>query len=165
MLKSHLILLLCLILSQPVHADFNGGVVAYLMADYDKAYSTMRALAESANHSYAQYYVGMMYLNGQGVKQDYEKAGHWFRKASEQAIPQAQFKLGTLYLNGQGLPKDYEFAYGWYRVASSHNHKRSVAAVEELRDKLSAEGMKEAEKLSLELIRKYGPRPTAEKKK
>ncbi len=76
MLKSHLILLLCLILSQTVHADFNGAVIAYLMGDYDKAYTTMRARAESTNHSYAQYYIGMMYLNGQGVKQDYEEAGH-----------------------------------------------------------------------------------------
>ena len=134
MLKPRLILLLCLLVSQPLYADFNEGVVAYLMGDYNKAYSTMRGLAESTGHSYAQYYIGMMYLNGQGVEQDYEQAGHWFRLASEQAIPQAQYKLATLYLNGQGLPRDYEFAYSWFSVASSHNHKRSIAAAEELRD-------------------------------
>ena len=89
MLKSHLILLLCLILSQLIHADFSGGVVAHLMGDYEKTYTTMRALSESTNHVYAQYYIGRIHLNGQGVKQDYKEAGHWFRKASEHAIAQA----------------------------------------------------------------------------
>lgn len=159
MKKLYAVLFLCLIVSLPVRADFNDGVVAYLMGDYNKAYSTMRSLAESSNHAYAQYYVGMMHLKGQGVKQDYEEAGLWFRKASEQAIPQAQFKLGSLYMSGQGLPQDYEFAYSWFRVAAIHGHKKSIEAVSGARDKLSEEEMKEAEKLSLEFIQKYGPKP------
>ncbi len=158
MKKSHLILLLCLSISVPVRADFNDGVIAYLSGQYNKAYSTMRSLAESSDHGYAQYYVGMMHLKGQGVKQDYEEAGVWFRKASEQSIPQAQFKLGSLYLNGQGLPQDYEFAYSWFRVASIHGHKKSIDAISTAREKLSEEEMKEAEKLSLEFIQKYGPK-------
>ena len=158
MKKSYLILFLCLLISLPVRADFNDGVVAYLMGEYNKSYSTMRSLAESSNHAYAQYYVGMMHLNGQGVEQDYKEAGVWFRKASEQSIPQAQFKLGSLYMNGQGLPQDYEFAYSWFRVASIHGHKKSIAAISGAREKLSEEEMKEAEKLSLEFIQKYGPK-------
>ena len=158
MKKLCLIFILGLIISLPVRADFNDGVVAYLMGQYNRAYSTMRSLAESSNHAYAQYYVGMMHLNGQGVEQDYKEAGVWFRKASEQSIPQAQFKLGSLYMKGQGLPQDYEFAYSWYRVASIHGHKKSIEAMPGARDKLSEEEMKEAEKLSLEFIQKYGPK-------
>ena len=157
MKKSVLILFLCLFISSPLRADFNDGVVAYLMGQYNKAYSTMRSLAESIDHTYAQYYVGMMHLKGQGVEQDYKEAGVWFRKASEQRIPQAQFKLGSLYMNGQGLPQDYEFAYSWFRVAAIHGHKKSIEAMPGAREKLSKEEMKEAEKLSLEFIRKYGP--------
>ena len=73
MKKSYLILFLCLLISLPVRADFNDGVVAYLMGEYNKSYSTMRSLAESSNHAYAQYYVGMMHLNGQGVEQNYKE--------------------------------------------------------------------------------------------
>lgn len=163
MKKVYLALALCFIVL-PARADFNDGVVAYLMGQYDKAYSTMRSLAESSEHAYAQYYVGMMHLKGQGVDQDYKEAGNWFRKASEQRIPQAQYKLGTLYMSGQGLPRDYEFAYSWFRVGAVHGHKKSISALPEARDKLSEEEMKEAEKLSLEFIQKYGPEKDKPKK-
>ncbi len=157
MKKSIAVFFLCFIASLPVRADFNDGVVAYLMGQYDKAYSTMRSLAESSNHAYAQYYVGMMHLNGQGVEQDYKEAGRWFRKAAEQRIPQAQYKLGMLYMKGQGLPQDYEYAYSWFRVGASHQHKKSIEAIARAKEKLSEEELKEAEKLGLEFIGKYGP--------
>lgn len=158
MKKAALVFILSLVIALPVRADFNDGVVAYLMGQYDKAYSTMRSLAEGSDHAFAQYYVGMMHLQGQGVPQDYKAAAAWFRKASEQSIPQAQFKLGSLYMNGQGLPQDYEFAYSWFRVGAIHGHKKSIDAIAGARDKLSEEEMKEAEKLSLEFIEKYGPK-------
>lgn len=158
MKKSIAALFLCLITTLPVRADFNDGVVAYLMGDYKKAYSTMRALAESSDHAYAQYYVGMMHLNGQSVKQDYEEAGKWFRKASEQSISQAQYKLAMLYAEGQGLPQDYEYAYAWFRVAAIQGHNKSIEAIAGVREKLSEEELTEAEKLSSELIVKYGPK-------
>ena len=158
MKKTSLVLILGLVVALPVRADFNDGVVAYLMGQYDKAYSTMRSLAESSDHGYAQYYVGMMHFKGQGVPQDYQAAAAWFRKASEKSIPQAQFKLGSLYQDGQGLPQDYEFAYSWFRVAAIHGHKKSIAALPSAREMLSEEELKEAEKLSLEFIEKYGPK-------
>ncbi|MEM6998969.1 MAG: sel1 repeat family protein, partial [Pseudomonadota bacterium] len=58
------------ILSMNVRADFNDGVVTYLMGDYDKAFTTMQSLAETSDHGFAQYYLGMMYMKGQGVEQD-----------------------------------------------------------------------------------------------
>lgn len=162
MKKSLIALLLYCMVSAPVFADFNDGVVAYLMGDYNKAYSTMRSLAESSEHAYAQYYVGMMHLKGQGVEQSYEEAGKWFRLASEQSIPQAQYKLGSLYLNGQGLPQDYEFAYGWFSVAATHKHQKSIEALTDAMQKLSDEELKEAKKLSSEFIGKYGPKEDAD---
>ncbi len=158
MKKTVFVFILSLVIALPVRADFNDGVVAYLMGQYDKAYSTMRSLAESSDHGFAQYYVGMMHLKGQGVPQDYKAAAAWFRKASEQSIPQAQFKLGSLYMNGQGLPQDYEFAYSWFRVGAIHGHKKSIDAIAGAREKLSEEEMKEAEKLSRDFIERYGPK-------
>lgn len=142
-------------------ADFNDGVVAYLMGDYQTAYNTMRALAETADHGYAQYYVGMMYLNGQGVTQSYEDAGQWFLKAAEHSIPQAQYKLGLLYSNGQGLPRDYERAYAWYKAGAAHNHPRSVEALDDARTRLSAAELVEAEKLATKFASEYGPKEDA----
>ena len=126
-----LLFLLIYTITTTVRADFNDGVVAYLMADYEKAFSTMQALAETSDHGYAQYYMAMMYLKGQGVDQNYKVASEWFRRASEKNIAQAQYKLGDLYFNGRGVPKDYENAYIWYSVGASHKHKLSVSSVKE----------------------------------
>ena len=49
-------------------ANFNEGIVAYLMGDYERAFAIMQSLGNTANHGYAQYYLGMMYLQGQGTK-------------------------------------------------------------------------------------------------
>lgn len=138
-----------------VRADFNDGVVAYLMGDYQAAYNTMRSLAETADHAYAQYYVGMMYLNGQGVTQSHEDAATWFRKAAEHGIPQAQSKLATLYSTGQGLPRDYEFAYAWYAAAAAQGHVQSQQALPEARARLSPEELREADKLAEKFVREY----------
>lgn len=156
--KRLILMLLLVFAATPAWADFNEGVVAYMMGQYDKAYNTMRSLAETADNAYAQYYLGMMYLNGQGVDQDYTKASEWFRKSAKHHVPQAQYKLGTLYFNGQGVPRDFERAYAWYRVAAVLNHQKSIEALPKARENLSKEELKSAEKLSLEYIDKYGPK-------
>lgn len=162
MKKFTAVIFLLLLIAQPAQADFNDGVMAYLMGEYETAYNTMRSLAETADHSYAQYYLGMMYLNGQGVDQNYEEAGKWFRKAAEQGIPQAQYKLGYLYNQGQGLPKDLEYAYAWYRVGATYNHQKSINSIEAVRAKLSGEELKEAEILSQDFINQFGPKESDE---
>ncbi|WP_148132454.1 tetratricopeptide repeat protein, partial [Neisseria sp. HMSC074B07] len=51
----------------------------------------------------AQYNLGMMYANGQGVRQDYAEAVRWFRKTAEQGLAEAQYNLGLAYEQGQGV--------------------------------------------------------------
>ena len=76
MKKVYLVFLFMLLGINTARADFNDGVVAYLMGDYEKAYNTMVSLAKTdEKDGLAQYYLGMMYLKGQGVAQDYEEAG------------------------------------------------------------------------------------------
>jgi TPR repeat protein len=152
--------LLCVALvlgSSAARADFNDGVVAYLMGDYERAYATMRSLAEATDHAYAEYYLGMMYLNGQGVEQSYKEAGEWFLKAAKNRVPQAQNKLAGLYAEGRGMPRDMERAYAWYRVAAAHNHQLSIEALDGARARLSPEELAEAEKLAEQWITEYGP--------
>lgn len=155
---SALFILLFTLISSSAHADFNDGVVAYMMGDYDKAFKTMQSLAETSDHGYAQYYMGMMYMKGQGVDQDYKNAGEWFRKASEKSIPQAQYKLGNLYLKGRGVPKDFEYAYIWFSVGAAHKHQLSVNAIKKAKTKLSEEELKEADKVIATYVKKYGPK-------
>ena len=54
------------------------------------------ALAQQGN-SYAPFYLGLMYYNGEGVTQDYKQAVKWWRKAAEQGDASAQYSLGLMY--------------------------------------------------------------------
>ena len=58
----------------------------------------------------AQDNLGVMYYNGQGVCQDYEKARQWFEKAAKQGLAAAQFNLGTMYDNGYGVQQNLTIA-------------------------------------------------------
>lgn len=147
----------------PARADFNDGVVAYLMGDYETAYNTMISIAKTRESDpLPQYYLGVMYMKGQGVEQNYEEASKWLRKAAENRLPQAQYKLANLYTLGKGVPKDFETAYIWYRVGASHNHAMSVDALSNAKEKLSETEYEEAEKVIDDYIEKYGPAPEEE---
>ena len=150
--------LLFFTLSLPAHADFNTGVVAYLMGEYDKAFSTMQSLSQTADHGYAQYYLGMMYLKGQGTEQDYDKASKWLRSSAEKGIPQAQYNLAQLYMQGKGVPRDHELAYVWFKTGAAHKHEASASGVDEAKQNLNEEQLTEANNLSNEYIDKYGPK-------
>ena len=45
----------------------------------------------------AQYYLGNMYDNGQGVLQDYSKTVKWYRLSAKQGDADAQNNLGVMY--------------------------------------------------------------------
>jgi TPR repeat protein len=53
------------------------------------ALAQLRAAAQSGDAN-AQYWLGVMYHNGQGVPQDYAQAISWFRKAAAQGDADAQ---------------------------------------------------------------------------
>ncbi len=61
-------------------------------------------LAEQGNAD-AQFNLGLMYYDGQGVRQDYAEAVKWYRQAAEQGYVKAQYNLGVMYNNGQGVAK------------------------------------------------------------
>ena len=74
-------------------ADFAAGVRAYNRGDYASAFREFRALAEQGDAS-AQFNLGLMYDNGNGVPEDDRQAVFWYRKAAEQGVAGAQNNLG-----------------------------------------------------------------------
>ena len=69
-----------------------------------------------------QGFLGVMYANGQGVKQDYFKAFEWYQKAAEQGNADAQCFLGFMYQYGQGVKQDYFKAVEWYQKAAEQGN-------------------------------------------
>lgn len=66
--------------------------------------------------------LGVLYLIGQGVQQDYKAALKWFRKGADQGAANAQFYVGIMYGSGLGMPPDYNEATTWYRKAANQGH-------------------------------------------
>ena len=90
--------------------------VNYSKYNYSEAFKFCSVAAEQG-HAEAQFNLGVMYDNGQGVKQDYFKAFEWFQKAAEQGNALAQFNLGVMYDRGQGVMQDYFKAVECYQNA------------------------------------------------
>src|SRR5258708_1302423 len=68
--------------------------------------------------SCAQYNLGVLYLNGQGVRQDFTQAAQWSRKAADQGFAPAEYNLAALYDNGHGVKQSNVEALHWYREAA-----------------------------------------------
>ncbi len=133
-LRTVLVVCLLVAVAAPTHAelpkprtgdiDLFIGEDAYNLGDYVKALRQFRIAAEKGKMSSgsAQFYLGVMYDNGQGVRQDYATAAKWYRKSANQGNAKAQNNLGVMYDDGQGVPQDYATAVKWYRKAAKQGN-------------------------------------------
>ena len=80
-------------------------------------------LAAEQGNADAQYSLGYMYVNGEGVTQNDMTAVKWFSLAAEQGHAEAQYSLGVMYLYGLGVTQDdYRTALKWYSLAAEQGH-------------------------------------------
>ena len=78
--------------------------------------------AAEQGHDDAQNFLGVCYLNGEGVaKEDVTEALKWFRKAAKKNNRFAQCNLGDYYY-GQGGEKNVDEALAWYRKSADNNY-------------------------------------------
>lgn len=119
---------------QPSLASFEEGMAAYQRQDYVNAFKEWRPLAGQGD-AIAQYYMGVLYANGQGVEQSYEEAANWYEKAAEQDYAEAQYSLGELYDQGKGVVRNSHFANDWYIKAAEMGHLKAKYILGEPHDK------------------------------
>ena len=83
-----------------------------------------RKFEQEANQGYpeAQFKLGWMYEEGQGVNQSNIEAVKWYRQAAGQDYPEAQLKLGWMYEEGQGVNQSNIEATKWYRQAADQGY-------------------------------------------
>ena len=77
----------------------------------------LRTLAKKKN-THAQFRLGIMYAEGKGVSQNFERAFHWYKQAAEKGHAEAQFRLGVMYHKGEGVSQNFERAFLWYTKAA-----------------------------------------------
>lgn len=76
--------------------------------------------AESGDTN-AQLQLSQAYEKGNGVKQDYQLAFEWCRKAANQGNAEAQNALGVMYSLGRGITQSKNDALLWYKKAAKQN--------------------------------------------
>ena len=106
-------------------ADFDKGETAHKSGDYATALREWTPLAEQGD-AVAQYNLGVLYRDGQGVPQDYKTAVKWTRLSAEQGDADAQYNLGSMYRKGQGVLQDYKTARKWYRLSAEQDQCPSL---------------------------------------
>ena len=108
-------------LATPIWADFKAGEKAYRSGDYATALREWQPLAKQGQAA-AQYHLGLLYANGQGVPKDDAQARQWYEKAAVQEHAEAQANLGSLYDYARGGPQDFKMAVRWYRRSAEQGN-------------------------------------------
>ena len=93
---------------------------AYGQTEFDET----KLLAEQGN-SFAQYNLGVMYENGEGVSENDAETIKWFRLAAGKGNASAQLNLGFMYFDGDGVPQNNVRAYVWWSVAAVQGHENA----------------------------------------
>lgn len=92
---------------------------------YHEAFPYWRMAAQ--NDPNAQYIVGIMYLNGQGVKKNLEKAIFWLKTSALYGNNvEAQHTLSYCYHKGIGVLEDYQESYAWSLVSSKNGGDQAM---------------------------------------
>jgi len=102
-------------------AQFNLGVLnsgAYNNPpDWPEALKWFTASANQGNRD-GQYYLGLMYLQGNGVDRNEVTAASWIGKAASQGNSDAALDYGVLVFQGVGVKKDEKIGTQWLMIAA-----------------------------------------------
>ncbi len=91
-----------LVFALPAGAGWEAANAAYKKGDFATVMKELRLLAEQGDVN-AQYNVGVMYAQGDGVARGDSQVLNWFRKAARQGNAGAQMNLGIMYSRGVAL--------------------------------------------------------------
>ena len=85
-----------------------------------KAGESVEALRKraAAGNAEAMHALGAKYETGNGVRQDYAKAAHWYRMAAEKGSTVAMVDVGVMYGRGEGVQQSHGEEMRWYRLAA-----------------------------------------------
>ena len=81
-----------------------------------------KVISMDPKHALALYNLGVLYRDGEGVKQSYKEAARLFRLAGDQGYALAQCNLGDSYYKGAGVKQDYKEAVRLYRLAADQGY-------------------------------------------
>jgi len=117
------VFLCSVLLISATRADMDQGLMAYANGDFETAARVFSAMAAKGDKE-GQYYMGLLYEEGQGVEKSYQEAVNNYSNAARQGFLDAYFALGEIYLRQPGGKRDRVSAYYWLGMAAKHGHPR-----------------------------------------
>jgi TPR repeat protein len=97
--------------------NFDMANTAFNNSDFATVLSELTPLAENGDAE-AQYTLGIIYSQGQGVLQDDAEAVKWYRRAADQGYVLAQGNLGYMFSKGRGVVQNDGEAMKWFWMAA-----------------------------------------------
>ncbi len=82
-------------------------------------------IAADKGYASAQCELGAMYVDGEGVAQDWEQSFYWSLLAANQGYAKAQFNVGRAYYHGEGVDKDIDQAFIWFKKSADLGFHRA----------------------------------------
>ncbi|WP_373745936.1 tetratricopeptide repeat protein [Neisseria dentiae] len=117
--------------NEQAKALLDQGVALYQKHDYQNAIPYFEQ-AWQAGHMKAPRYLGLMYLNGEGVAKNMQTAFAYFTQAAAAGDITGQYWLGYCYENGLGTARDMSQALRWYRKSAERGDHVSQPAIDAL---------------------------------
>jgi len=74
------------------------------------------------NLSGAQWAMGVIYFQGQGVPRDYAAALKWHLLAADNGHQLSQYEIGVIFDGGLGVPKSTSEAARWFRRSAEQGY-------------------------------------------
>ena len=106
----------------------------------------METAGRSGARRIAQYNLGWMYANGEGVPEDDAEAARWLRLAADQGHAGAQNNLGVMYAKGEGVLQDNVTAHMWFNIAGANGAEDGRDNREKIERKMTPADISEAQK-------------------
>lgn len=116
-----IIWVLLLLLPLPLRADLDKAFAAVHQKDYTAAYQLFLESAQAGNAE-AQFNLGILLYEGQGIEKNQAQALDWIEKAAAQGWADAQYYLGNMYEFGRVVKQSYQSAAELYLKAAEQGN-------------------------------------------
>ncbi len=133
----------------PAWADrFDDAFNEYNSGQFGAARTMLKPLAQGGDIR-AQYLLGRIYSEGEGVAKNDAEGIKWYRLAASNGDTVSQLALGTMYVNGRGVKRDLAQAYSWFTIVARGGVRSMTSLALEVRDQIeqmmSSQQISEAE--------------------
>lgn len=134
-----------------VKSQYNFAMMAHARGETGTAIHWYKRAAQR-KHELAAFNLASIYMEGDGVPQDFGEAARWMEVSAKAGYAPAQFQMGKLYFYGRGVAEDPAMEAYWYRQAAENGHPAAQHNLAVLYHK--GEGVERNRELAQEWLKK-----------